>query len=213
MRRYASLILIIFGLIILASVIIPIGLSNLSFISKPKFLDPTAVALSPIPFVSTILGATTSDYAQSSAWFPTAAFSPTPSRVGYYTLSIPSLNMYDVSVEINGENLKKTLSNFPVPLFPALTEILLFLATLLCPNFTNPATPFLSLIPYPRSKTAPKLLSATMESLINMSSALLSKSNLLKSKFWPSATTKTNSLLSPVSPWVLTCAASSPAPN
>ncbi|KKU74473.1 MAG: hypothetical protein UX99_C0013G0001, partial [Candidatus Amesbacteria bacterium GW2011_GWB1_47_26] len=51
MRRFLSLSLIIVGLILLLSVLLPIGLSQLSFSLQPKLLDPTAVALVPVPFV------------------------------------------------------------------------------------------------------------------------------------------------------------------
>ena len=158
MRRYASLILVISGLIILASVIVPIGLSNLSFLSKPKFLDPTAVALSPIPFVSTILGATTSDYTQSSAWFPTAAFSPTPSRVGYYTLSIPSLNMYDVSVEINGENLKKNAIQFPGTAIPGTYGNTVIFGHSTLPQLYKPGDPVSIFNPLPKIKSGAEII-------------------------------------------------------
>ncbi|MEK7091264.1 MAG: sortase [Patescibacteria group bacterium] len=112
MRRFFSLSLTIIGLFLLLSVILPISLSQLSFSLQPKLLDPTAVSLVPAPYVANILGITTPDYTQPTAWFPAASSTPSISRVRYYTLSIPKLNLRDVPVEINGTDLKKNAIHF-----------------------------------------------------------------------------------------------------
>lgn len=118
MRRYFSLSLVIAGLVLLLGVLLPIGLSQLSFSFRPRLLDPTAVALAPAPFISNVLGETTSDYTQPATWFPAANSSPSASRVRYYTLSIPRLNLQDISVEIDGTDLKKNAIQFPGTALP-----------------------------------------------------------------------------------------------
>ncbi len=118
MRRFFSLSIIIVGLFLLLSVILPIGLSQLSFSLQPKLLDPTAVSLVPAPFVANILGVTTPDYTQPTTWFPTASTAPSTSRVRYYSLSIPKLNLRDIPVEINGTDLKKNPIQFPGTALP-----------------------------------------------------------------------------------------------
>ena len=118
MRHLLSLSLVMMGLVLLLSVLVPIGLSQLSFSIKPRLLDPTAVASVPAPFVANILGVTTPDYTQPTTWFPAAGSAPSVSSVRYYTLSIPRLNLRDVSVEINGTNLKKNAIQFPGTALP-----------------------------------------------------------------------------------------------
>lgn len=118
MRRFLSLSIITVGMFLLLSVILPIGLAQLSFSIRPKLLDPTAVALVPAPFVANVLGVTTPDYTQPTTWFPTASTAPSVSQVRYYTLSIPKLNLRDVPVEINGTDLKKNPIQFPGTALP-----------------------------------------------------------------------------------------------
>ncbi len=118
MRRFFSLSLVIVGLVLLLSILLPIGLSQLSFSLQPKLLDPTAVALAPVPFIANVLGVTTPDYTQPTTWFPAASTTPTVSQVRYYTLSIPRLNLQDVPVEINGTDLKKNPIQFPGTALP-----------------------------------------------------------------------------------------------
>ena len=68
------------------------------------------MALVPVPFIT--------DYTQPTTWFPTASATPTVSRVRYYTLSIPQLNLQDIPVEINGTDLKKNAIQFPGTALP-----------------------------------------------------------------------------------------------
>lgn len=97
MRKAIPVLFIILGAGIIAGVAGPIGWHQISFSLKPELIDPTQVS-----------GNTAVDYTDSTTWFPAAPVRrATPSKVRYYTLSIPSLNMHDVSVEINGTDLKK----------------------------------------------------------------------------------------------------------
>lgn len=112
-RKHFSLGLMILGTFLLVGVLAPIGISQLSFNLKPTLIDPTLVASAPLPVISAVLGTTSADYTEPSSWFPTASFTPTVSKVQYFTLSLPSLNMFDIPVEINGTDLKKNPIQFP----------------------------------------------------------------------------------------------------
>ena len=117
-RKHISLGLVLAGTFLLISVLAPIGISQLSFNLKPRLIDPTLVASAPIPVISAVLGTTSTDYSQPTSWFPTASYTPTASKVQYFTLSIPSLKMFDVPVEINGVDLKKNPIQFPCTAVP-----------------------------------------------------------------------------------------------
>jgi len=112
-KKHFSLGLIVAGAFLLLSILAPIGASQLNFSLRPTLIDPTLVASAPLPIINAVLGTTTADYTQPSSWFPAASFTPTVSKVQYFTLSIPSLKMFDVPVEINGADLKKNPIQFP----------------------------------------------------------------------------------------------------
>ena len=112
MRKLFPALLIISGLLILAVVVVPVALSQISYNLRPTLLDPTAVSSNPIFLAANVLG-TSTDYTDSSNWFPAAQPGPQiSSRVNYYTLSLPRLNMTDIPVEITGTDLKKNPIQF-----------------------------------------------------------------------------------------------------
>lgn len=152
MRRFFSLSLVIMGLVLLLSVLLPIGLSQLSFSFRPKLLDPTAVALVPAPFVANVLGVTTPDYTQPTTWFPTASTAPSVSRVRYYTLSIPRLNLQDVPVEINGTDLKKNPIQFPGTALPGDFGNTVIFGHSTLPALYKPHDPISIFVPLPKIK-------------------------------------------------------------
>ena len=107
MRRLIPVLLMVIGGGIITVVAGPIGWNQLSFSLKPKLIDPTEVSGNAAVLAASIFNGG-GDYTDSATWFPAASARPaTPSKVRYYTLSIPSLNMHDISVEINGTDLKK----------------------------------------------------------------------------------------------------------
>lgn len=112
MKRLLSRLMIISGLLLLGTVIIPIALSQISYGLKPKLLDPTEVSGNPIFIAANVLG-TSKDYTQASNWFSgTNTTANTSSKIGYYTLSIPAVKMQNISVQINGQDLKKNAIQF-----------------------------------------------------------------------------------------------------
>ena len=107
MRRLIPVLLMVIGGGVIISVAGPIGWHQLQFGLRPKLIDPTEVSGNAAVLAASIISGG-ADYTDSAAWFPAAPARPaTPSKVRYYTLSIPSLDMHDVAVEINGTDLKK----------------------------------------------------------------------------------------------------------
>lgn len=107
MRRLIPVLLIVIGGGIIISVAGPIGWQQLQFGLRPKLIDPTVVSGNAAVLAASIISGG-GDYTDSAAWFPAAPARPaTLSKVRYYTLTIASLDIHDLSVEINGTDLKK----------------------------------------------------------------------------------------------------------
>lgn len=122
MRRLASLLLLSSGLGLLFVTLFPIIFSHLQFILNPtpQLLDPTATSGRPATFVVNALGFGSLDYSLATSWFesiPDLPPSP-PTKVTHFTLSIPAVDLADVSVEINGNNLKTNAIHYPGTALP-----------------------------------------------------------------------------------------------
>lgn len=103
MRKLLPTALIIIGVGILAGVFMPIGLSQLAFAynTPDVIVDPTADK---------------ADDTQVNNWFagqPPVVKPTNSSKISYYTLSIPAVNLNDVTVEINGTDLAKNAIQYP----------------------------------------------------------------------------------------------------
>lgn len=99
----------ILGLVILLSTLGPIAWYQVNTWLQPSLIDPTQVSR-----VAGVSDVNTLDYTNSQNWFegaPTAT--NTVSKVDYYTVSVPALKINDVTVEINGTDLKKNAIQFP----------------------------------------------------------------------------------------------------
>lgn len=111
MRKLLPTVLILLGVGILLSVFMPIGLSQLAFAynTPDVIVDPTAGK------IETDVSAVADD-TQVNNWFagqPPLPSTVKPSKITYYTLSIPSVNLNDVTVEINGTDLAKNAIQYP----------------------------------------------------------------------------------------------------
>lgn len=118
MRKILSYSFIAVGFLLLAALVFPITASQLRFLlnESPRPIDPTAISRRP---GLTILGYLTADYTQATNWFyPTSLSQPQVSSVKYFTLSLPRLNLNNVSVEVNGSNLKQNAIHYPGTAFP-----------------------------------------------------------------------------------------------
>lgn len=149
-RRAISWVLISAGLLVLGVVGLPIALAQLSFVSQAKLIDPTAVSYRLLAG-SPILGKATADYTDSSTWFDqTQPLPPVSSRVNYYTLSIPRLKMFDVSVEINGTNLKKNAIHFKGSALPGTYGNAVVFGHSTLPQLYRPGDPLSIFNPLPK---------------------------------------------------------------
>lgn len=107
-RKLLPTVLMLTGIAILTSVFLPIGLSQMSFdLNAPDIIiDPTVHASESVA----------SDDTQINSWFqgqPPLPKTITPSKISYYTLSVPSVNLNNVTVEINGTDLAKNAIQYP----------------------------------------------------------------------------------------------------
>lgn len=141
-RRYSSLLakgLIIAGVLVIGNVIGPI-LSYELFVS-PKLKDQEF--LSPVP----VLGQQTEinyqefedqDLSRPEMWFPEARFEPRESKITHYTLSIPKFKIVDAVVEVDGNNLAKSLIQFPGTALPGKVGATVIFGHSILPQFFNP---------------------------------------------------------------------------
>jgi sortase A len=111
MRKVLPLICLSSGLLIIGSVIFPIGKQVL--FSPLKLLDPTAVSFYPAPII-------VNDYTQAPSWFISDVSLPPsiPSSVTFFTLSLPRLNLINIPVHVNGSDLKKNAIHYPGTALP-----------------------------------------------------------------------------------------------
>lgn len=116
-KKTIALAMTLSGLTILSVVVIPLVYSQWGYVQKGGyFFDP-----SEISFNTKTLGdqAESLDYTNANNWFPSSYdLKPIVSKVSYYTLTIPSVNLIDVPVEINGTDLKKNAIQFPGTALP-----------------------------------------------------------------------------------------------
>lgn len=130
------LLLGIIGLVLIASVIIPIF--SYQFLTAPRFSN----LVSPLPEENpemAVLGEAEVDMSQVSNWFPKAPkLPPKPSKITHYSLSIPKLKIEDVVVQIGGEDLKEALIHYQGTAFPGQFGNAVVFGHSVLPQFFNP---------------------------------------------------------------------------
>lgn len=137
---------------VIAIVAGPIGWQQLQFGLRPKLIDPTVVSGNAAVLAASIISGG-ADYTDSATWFPAAPARPaSPSKVRYYTLSIPSLNMYDVSVEINGTDLKKNTIHYADTALPGNYGNTVIFGHSTLPQLYRPNDPISIFNPLPKIK-------------------------------------------------------------
>lgn len=141
-----SSIFLVLGLILIGSVIYPLGKWWFNWIKQ----ENTAI-VSPIPD-RLVAGAMTVnanlretetqsdiDYTKVSSWFPNAKPQSKPaSRVTHYNLSIPKFKIKDAVVEIAGEDLKKSLIHYGGTAMPGDYGNAVIFGHSTLPQFFNP---------------------------------------------------------------------------
>lgn len=126
------------------------GVSMLVYVAWPllsyEFLAPRyATYLSPVP-VSELPNVDTSvasiDYTDPSTWFAgTPGLEPDMtdvSKVRYYTVSIPKLNISGATVAIGGEDLSDSLIQYPGTAYPGKRGNSVIFGHSILPQFFNP---------------------------------------------------------------------------
>lgn len=98
------------GLAILAYVALPVMSYSLN--NGTRFNE----YLSPVPEGNVLAAGI--DYTKASNWFPTSEAEFDDSKVRYYTLSVPILNIEDATVAIGGEDLSESLIQYPGTALP-----------------------------------------------------------------------------------------------
>lgn len=109
MRKIIPAALMLTGIAILVSVFLPIAASQMNYdVNQPLvLLDPTR---------STVHASNNENDTQVGTWFqgqPPLEKTAIPSKVAYYTLSMPKLKLENVSVQINGTDLTKNAIQYP----------------------------------------------------------------------------------------------------
>lgn len=111
--RISAVISGISGIVILAGILLPIFSYEKAAAEKySTFLSP--IPQEDVPFASSV------DYTLASNWFvggaPKEAF--INSNIGFYNLSIPKLEIENATVAIGGEDLSKSLIQYPSTALP-----------------------------------------------------------------------------------------------
>jgi len=128
---YASFGLFFLGIIFLANAFWPI----INYEIKSRRF--TQQLISPI----SVLGESTTviDYSQPKTWFPTApSLPPKPSKITHYTLTIPKLKIDQAIVQIGGEDLMKSLVQYPGTSLPGQYGNAVVFGHSVLPQFFNP---------------------------------------------------------------------------
>lgn len=132
--RIAAVISGISGIIILTGVIYPI----LSY--RTKLISPISGTVEKVQGVMTTTLNGNVDYTKASNWFPSGAkredFSS--SIVDYYTVTIPKLKIDSATVAIGGEDLNKSLIQYPGTALPGKRGNAVIFGHSILPIFYNP---------------------------------------------------------------------------
>ncbi len=123
--------LLFLGIVFLSSAFWPI----LSYEFKSRQFSSSLI--SPVD----VLGESTTvvDYSQPTTWFPTApSLPPKPSKITHYNLSIPKLKIDQAVVQIGGEDLMKSLTQYPGTALPGQYGNTVIFGHSVLPQFFNP---------------------------------------------------------------------------
>jgi sortase A len=120
--RIAAVISGISGIVILTGVIYPIVSYNSTYSQNyTKLVSPITGTTEKVQgVITTTTTGSKVDYTQASNWFPGGATKEdfSTSKVDYYTITIPKLKINSMSVAIGGEDLSKSLIQYPGTALP-----------------------------------------------------------------------------------------------
>lgn len=138
--RISAVISGISGIIILFGVIYPIVSYESTYSKKyTKLISPVS-SITPMVQGSQANTPTTADYTQASSWFVGGATKTdfNASKVEYYTISIPKLKITDAQVAIGGEDLSKSIIQYPGTALPGKRGNAAIFGHSILPIFYNP---------------------------------------------------------------------------
>ncbi|PIS13965.1 hypothetical protein COT65_01345 [Candidatus Shapirobacteria bacterium CG09_land_8_20_14_0_10_47_13] len=131
LARYLPALFFVAGLIFLTNAFLPIAIYEL------KSQNFSQALISPVE----VLGEnnTVVDYSQPRSWFPTAPeFAPKLSNITAYNISIPKLKINQAVVKIGGEDLLKSLAQYPGTAIPGQYGNAVIFGHSVLPQFFNP---------------------------------------------------------------------------
>jgi sortase A len=139
--RIAAVISGISGIIILTGVIYPIVSFDSTYTKNyTQLISPVVGNEGQIQGVITQTTNGGADYTQASTWFPGGATKQdfTASKVDYYTISVPKLKIDGATVAIGGEDLNKSLVQYPGTALPGRHGNSVIFGHSILPIFYNP---------------------------------------------------------------------------
>lgn len=139
--RISAIISGISGLIILAGVIYPIVSYEATYSKNyTKLISPVADSTSQVQGILTNTTMGTKDDTLISSWFAggTAVEDFSMPEVSHYTISIPKLKIESATVAIGGEDLSKSLIQYPGTALPGKRGNAVIFGHSILPIFNNP---------------------------------------------------------------------------
>lgn len=139
--RISALISGISGIIILIGVIYPIVSYNSFYSKKFELVSPVENSgTNPVVQAANTTNNTNVDYTQASNWFVGGATHKdfTASKVTFYTITVPKLKIDSATVAIGGEDLSKSLIQYPGTALPGKHGNSVIFGHSILPIFYNP---------------------------------------------------------------------------
>lgn len=139
--RLSALISGISGIIILVGVIYPIASYNAVYSKNyTKFISPLGDPGSQVQEVLTNSTRGEFDNTKASNWFTGGASQEdfSAEKISYYTISIPKLGIESATVAIGGEDLSKSLIQYPGTALPGKRGNAVIFGHSILPIFNNP---------------------------------------------------------------------------
>lgn len=140
---FFSISLLFGGIGLILSAVLPIfsyQLESLPF--RRKLIIPVTSKdyLKQSQLAGVVLGKDTQlDYTKASNWYPTLPdLPPQPSKITHYTLSVPKLEIEGAVVQIGGEDLMKSLIQYPGTALPGQYGNVVVFGHSVLPQFFNP---------------------------------------------------------------------------
>lgn len=138
--RIASIVSGISGVVILIGVIYPIVSYNSTFSKNYSIISPVSETTQKVQGVISNSATSKIDDTRASNWFTGGATSQdfVSSNVNYYTITIPRLKIDNAPVAIGGEDLSKSLIQYPGTALPGKRGNSVIFGHSILPIFYNP---------------------------------------------------------------------------